>query len=428
MPRPTNALLDSFGTLRPHQPSLRERGVNALRQALFSDDRAGQQQANRLMDYVDYTPVGAAVDAYDIMAEEGMQGAPLAVAMAGIPGPARRGIRAFKGMHPFNAAGDVTDLTKGRGQQDWVSKSPHAGFYASNPDVASHFAEQLTKQGAVFPVDLDFKKPLIIDGGGRKAAHFQFGDAADEWNSYFTSPEYADYDGVILQNVEDAPGVITDIYVPKSSGQIRHAFAKPGPAKRGFAGLAMDVKSRMERAAAQGWDMDAYHGTSTPDDFTAFDKSRVRDNIQYGGNFYFSPTPDFANKSASSWRGGHDRVMPVKLKMKNPFRMDQPIQADDAAKIMDALGQHERASTIRGGRPYRNGSELFYFGLGHDLSAQQKAEAIRAAGFDGIIGDPAREITGTPGRPHIMVYEPNQIRSRFAAFDPSKADSADLLD
>ncbi len=91
MPRKTNALLDASGTLKAHQPSLRERGVNALRQLLFTDDRAGQQQAFRLMDYADYTPVGAAVDAYDIMAEEGMHGAPLAVAMAGLPAPLRHG-------------------------------------------------------------------------------------------------------------------------------------------------------------------------------------------------------------------------------------------------------------------------------------------------------------------------------------------------
>ncbi len=96
MPRKTNALLDSFGTLKAHQPSLRERSVNALRQALFSDDRAGQGQAENLMGYLDYTPVGAATAMYDAGrsgAEGDYLGAWLGVAMAGVPGPARNGWR-----------------------------------------------------------------------------------------------------------------------------------------------------------------------------------------------------------------------------------------------------------------------------------------------------------------------------------------------
>lgn len=197
-----------------------------------------------------------------------------------------------------------------------------------------------------------------------------------------------------------------------------------GPVRRS---LPMDEASRMARAAEQGYTIDAYHGTGAPE-FPAFDSSKVRDNIQYGGNFYFSPSAEFANRFTGKWSGDDARVMPVKLKSEKPFRMDQPIAREDGAKIFEALGRPDLAKKAREEwKPYDRGSTLFYWGMGQDTPVAKKAEAIRKAGFDAIMGDPQLEIAGTPGRPHIMVYEPSQIRSRFAAFDPAKIGTGDLL-
>ena len=74
-----------------------------------------------------------------------------------------------------------------------------------------------------------------------------------------------------------------------------------------------------------------------------------------------------------------------------------------------------------------SGSTLFYHAMGQDTPVAVKAQAIRDAGYDAIIGDPQKEIAGTPGRPHIMVYDPDQIRSRFAAFDPANQGKGFLL-
>lgn len=194
------------------------------------------------------------------------------------------------------------------------------------------------------------------------------------------------------------------------------------------AALPMDEASRMARAAQQGWTIDAFHGTGSQE-FEAFDPMKVRDNIQYGGNFYFTPSAEFANKHTGAWSGDTPRVMPVKLKVQNPFRMDQPITAEQAAEVLKAAGRTEQAKKMIEGGPlkYWTGSTLFYHGLGQDTPVALKAQAIRDAGYDAIIGDPQKEITGTPGRPHIMVFEPSQVRSRFDSFDPANVGSDKLI-
>ena len=100
----------------------------------------------------------------------------------------------------------------------------------------------------------------------------------------------------------------------------------------------------MLRAANQGSAIDAFRGWVGK--FPAFDASKVLDNIQYGGNFYFTPDAEFANKHTGKWSGDTPRVMPVKLKAENPFRMDQPVTAEQAAAVLSAMGRDEQAKKI----------------------------------------------------------------------------------
>ncbi len=150
MPRKTNALLDSFGTLKPHQPSLRERGVNALREALFSDDRAGQGQAENLMGYLDYTPVGAATAMYDagrLGAEGDYLGAGLNTAMAAFP--AKGSLRAFHGSFQKGLKNKLSTRK--------AIETENALFAASNPDVAE-----------TFTVPREYGEPMYYDEAGNE--------------------------------------------------------------------------------------------------------------------------------------------------------------------------------------------------------------------------------------------------------------------
>jgi len=184
----------------------------------------------------------------------------------------------------------------------------------------------------------------------------------------------------------------------------------------------------MDRARALGFDMNEYHGTGAGE-FAAFDPQKMRDNVQYGGSIYTTKDPNFASRIADSkWSGDQPTVMPLLIRGGKRFDMDAPISAVDAAGIIREAGQSARADKIAEiGKPYRNGSELFYFGIDPGMSNPARGAAINRAGFDVITGDPSVEIMGVPGKPQTAIFDPSRIRSRFAAFDPARRNESDLL-
>jgi hypothetical protein len=200
------------------------------------------------------------------------------------------------------------------------------------------------------------------------------------------------------------------------------------PTEQGGLGLPVD-NTYQQRAAGLDFDMDVYHGSPDISKTTAFDPSKVVDNVQYGGKFYSSIDPNYASQyTTNTLLGDSPGVMPLKMRSGKRFEMDKPISADDAANIMESLGQTERSAKIReSGKPYRNGSELFYWGLDSSMPNAPKGNAILRSGFDSIHGDPKMEIVGEAGKPHSVVSDPSRLRSRFAAFDPFRRNDADLL-
>ena len=200
------------------------------------------------------------------------------------------------------------------------------------------------------------------------------------------------------------------------------------PVEQGGLGLPAN-NTAMDRAKAMGFDMDVYHGSNNIDKITEFDPSKVVDNVQYGGKFYSSTDPNYASKYAqNALLGDSQGVIPLKMASGKRFDMSEQVSANDAANIMASLGQYERADKIRAsGKPYRNGSELFYWGLDSSLPNNVKGDAILRSGFDSIHGDPKLEIVGEAGKPHSVVSDPSRLRSRFAAFDPMRRNEADLL-
>ena len=192
-------------------------------------------------------------------------------------------------------------------------------------------------------------------------------------------------------------------------------------------GLPPD-NTAMDRAKALGFDMQEFHGTSYGD-FAAFDPSKMKDNVQYGGSIYTTKDPQFASRVAESkWSGDSPTVMPVMIRSGKKFDMAEPISAEDAAKVLKVIGQSERAEKIAAsGKPYRSGSEFFYWGIGQDLPNPARGAAINRGGFDVITGDPSLEISGKVGKPQTAIFDPSRIRSRFAAFDPARVNETDLL-
>lgn len=157
--------------------------------------------------------------------------------------------------------------------------------------------------------------------------------------------------------------------------------------------LPMDQASRIARAKEMGFDPNKtyYHGTAK--NFSEFDpKFNGKHTIdsQTNTGHYFSDEPEMANVYAEMEKNGAN-IMPVHLKMENPNIIDLnrtsiPIFRTDLINKAKELG-HDSIL-------FKNALDKGSGPLGADIP---------------------------------LVFEPSQIRSVNAAFDPAKKDSKDIL-
>lgn len=149
-------------------------------------------------------------------------------------------IDAYKGAHPYTGGairdwkGNVLSEMPQTPLHEFNSPgNPYAGYFSSDPQVASKFANALTQRGAVYPVKLKFDNPLTIDAKGKPAAAFQFESIArehgtiDDFKNFKNALSGNEHDGIILNNTKDE----AHVYVPKNAHQIRSKWANFDPNK-----------------------------------------------------------------------------------------------------------------------------------------------------------------------------------------------------
>lgn len=214
------------GSLTSYTPTLRERATDWVRKKLFTDDRAGQQRAGRVMDVANLTPFGFGLDVYDAGREAGMGNygtAGVMLGMAGMPGPSPKGIRAYHGTR--------YEFDDFENEMNWFSDSPDYAAWIARGDPRRGVPY---REGAnVRPVDLEFKNPKTISlvDEAKKVAD-QIGEKAPEtpleaqeflagmqgwdvsvrnmWNEALNDG----FDGLILSDFDDAfPGGKTTAYI-----------------------------------------------------------------------------------------------------------------------------------------------------------------------------------------------------------------------
>ncbi len=203
--------------------------------------------------------------------------------------------------------------------------------------------------------------------------------------------------------------------------------------------LPMDEASRLGRAREQGFDVEAYHGTRQA-------VGEFRDNRAYDerGAHYFTSSPEVGSAYAvrpfhrvraesgvdmaalraeleSQGVHNHDvgkhprmtearergrtfgsNVMPVSLRGRNPFVVDDPMYA---AGIKDNPEELDRI-----------------FGAGHDvvvLKGITDAPPIMATAEDAAAASQKQDV--------YIVRDPANIRSRYAAFDPANIGKPGLM-
>jgi len=190
--------------------------------------------------------------------------------------------------------------------------------------------------------------------------------------------------------------------------------------------LPMDEASRLARAKEMGFDVDNmyYHGTPNPD-FSEFKK----------GSF-FTKDSNFADLySQAHNQGTNARVIPAYLKTKNFFDFENPEHLDKLKQQLtkslsnkSEIGLAE--STIY---EYKNKPKSLDERVNNIINYLQDknksnwlllenkdiSKAIQDAGFDGTFITEA-------GRKNAMVFDPKNIRSKFAKFDPSMIESGDI--
>lgn len=167
-------------------------------------------------------------------------------------------------------------------------------------------------------------------------------------------------------------------------------------------GIDMSTDARLQRAKEMGFDTDQvyYHGTDR--DFSEFKSIGERDYGHYGQGYYFAPDPFTSNyyaESAAKVRGGAPTSYPVRLKYKKPYYLDeftdepQALQAGQDPKFTENLKKKGYDAVIR-----------------------------RSIDRDSSTGEILDEYLE-----EIVVFEPSQIRSINASFNPEHIDSGDLI-
>ena len=154
----------------------------------------------------------------------------------------------------------------------------------------------------------------------------------------------------------------------------------------------------------------AYHGS--PYDFERFNPETSKPGF-YGRGTYFHGAEADALKhkfSADAPEGG--KMYEADLNTQRTFDMQKPVSAEDAAAVLEQLGKSEQAAAVReSGKGYGSGSELWYWGMGQNTAAEAKANAVKGAGFDAIVANPSREMTGqTKYSDIINVLDPSIIQ------------------
>jgi hypothetical protein len=229
----------------------------------------------------------------------------------------------------------------------------------------------------------------------------------------------------------------TPMTPPPASGALR-----PPPVRMGFGGksLPMDEPSRMQRAREQGFDVDTplYHGTAS--DFEAFDPSKFGNatgaqSAKLG--VWLTGSPD----TAAGYAKLAAEDTPVSKILKLAEDAERKGNFDEAALLQRAAEFKEMDITKNGGRGanvmpvYARGrfKAIDMEGAKYDPTdtpLTEIAKSAKAEGYDGIrlsnFSDEGGWGQYNPTE-HVLVFDPKNIRGKFAKFDPSETQSSKLL-
>ena len=166
-----------------------------------------------------------------------------------------------------------------------------------------------------------------------------------------------------------------------------------------------------DRAKAMGFgDETYYHGTNK--DFNSFDPKKTTTNIE---STYLAKDPDMADMFSNS-QGSYDGSMVMPLKIKGDyFDYNNPKHYDRLDKAFEQ-GDNIGYDNLYDWRDAQN-MEEFKAGNWEQFENKPFANLTKKAGFDGLN---LKEF-GTQKLDNVAAYNPANIRSKFAHFNPKMA-------
>ena len=155
--------------------------------------------------------------------------------------------------------------------------------------------------------------------------------------------------------------------------------------------LDMSQAARMQRAAEQGFNVDrpVYH--STDKDFSEFKLPDDPNFQKLGQGVYTSPKPSYGERYVKDYKTG---------------------QLREGANVMPLLSRGRLASPD----DYEKAFRQVGFNVSHDPRQREIQSILRDQGFTGI------DMNG-----EVLIFDPVNLRSVNAAFDPTKRGSSNLM-
>ena len=206
--------------------------------------------------------------------------------------------------------------------------------------------------------------------------------------------------------------------------------------------LPMDEVSRMGRAREQGRDVDTYHGTG--DDFEYVDLDKLGKSQSLLGDALYSSTgtkrpniyavgkSDPLGPRGEAQDGG--QIMPLTIRSEGMLDLTRQMSPDESSRIAKTFEnagaevttredgsffvEYEgRSAFVDNYRPMDGNFKLLRDAFG----MKNLQEVLEESGFTGVIGAEGN------GSKVYANYRPEDVRSRFAKFDPRNINSRDLL-
>jgi hypothetical protein len=182
----------------------------------------------------------------------------------------------------------------------------------------------------------------------------------------------------------------------------------------------MSEDARMQRAQDLGFDTDRpfYHYTDQLEDGGEFSALQSGASGKFGGGVYLSPSQTYGQRyvlDKDSYRAGRESgEIPASLPpSERPFNEGAraiPVYARGNIATPD---DYQAAYTEARRQMKEEGVEF----EGQVKTNNRIQQLLQAQGFDGA----------APIRDEVIIFDPKNIRSTSAEFDPSKADSSNLL-